>query len=80
MLTAHEVVEYRRLVTKTFLANRFAGGFEGMLGLGDGVVRVVLVGAGVLVARGMARREGEMADVLGLGVVNGVHLWSLVKG
>lgn len=79
---AGEAVEYRRIVTRTFLANRFAGGFEGVLGLVDFVVRVVLVFAGVVVARGVVREGGVggMLDVAGMVVVNGVHLWSLIKG
>ncbi|KAF2008052.1 DUF1365-domain-containing protein [Amniculicola lignicola CBS 123094] len=78
--------EYRRLVTKMFLAQRFAAGLEGVVDGVDFGVRVGMcwIGSRVLIAWGGDMERGgeiEWWKILGVGLgVCACHLYGLAKG
>lgn len=81
---------YRRTCTKLFLAQRFTLGFPVLIGALDLLVRGAVILVAILYAGGsdvfdvLRPRAHTVADVVPavvlLGLANGVHVWSFVKG
>jgi hypothetical protein len=71
---------YRSTVMKIFIADTYLFGFEGLIGVGDLIVRILLVvvwfrgfAGGGVVDRGIGWIAGRWV------VANGLHLWDFVK-
>lgn len=76
---------YRRNVTQLFLAQRYAGGFAGLISLMDLLVRVMLIVLGVHSAlnsfASLGMTQGHTSKwMTNLMLLNAVHGWSFLKG
>ena len=90
MHSSEDVGDYRRVVTKLFLAERIAFGVPVLVGVMDLFVRASLLWMAMHCSNNfpaadvLRPRQLDMQDVVGiliaLGLANAVHMWSALKG